>query len=75
MSSMETIINKVSAGLERGAASVAAVIDDVRFGHPAEVPRISDRSLIRHKLRPRLFINAVDRYQQPMVTQKHDDKS
>ena len=77
MSSMETILNKLSAGLERGAASVAAVIDDVRFGHPAEVPRISDRSLIliRHKTRPRLFINAVDRYQQPMVTQKHDDKS
>ena len=72
---METIISKVSAGLERGAASVAAVIDDVRFGHPAEVPRISDRSLIRHQTRPRLFINAVDRYQQPMVTQKHDDKS
>ena len=68
---METIISKVSAGLERGAASVAAVIDDVRFGHPAEVPRISDRSLIRHQTRPRLF----KRYQQPMVTQKHDDKS
>ena len=72
---METILNKLSAGLERGAASVAAVIDDVRFGHPAEVPRISDRSLIGHQTRPRLFINAVDRYQQPMVTQKHDDKS
>ena len=49
VSSMETIISKVTAGMERGAASLAAVIDDVRFGHPAEVPRISDRSLIRYK--------------------------
>ena len=61
MSSMETIISKVTAGMERGAASLAAVIDDVRFGHPAEVPRISDRSLISHKIKGVfMFITVVD---------------
>ena len=58
---METIISKVTAGMERGAASLAAVIDDVRFGHPAEVPRISDRSLIRHKTKG-VYITVIDRY-------------